>query len=195
MLVDDGGQKTNRARRMNKIASTSVGNATGASTSPHQALRQRHTGAGREGVRSRGLARRTRRQALGARRASSARRRHVRRRRRRRDQGARGGRRIDRHAVRIRARHPEAPGPVLRRRQRRVRSTLRSSSRSAISSRGAPRTIRNIFKVLGVFVRIVLARKLDPALTSNPVRLAMMDRLVRLPKPKDKPIVFLTCPT
>jgi integrase len=33
----------------------------------------------------------------------------------------------------------------------------------------APRTIRNVFKVLGQFIRIVRVRKLDPQLTSDPL--------------------------
>ena len=49
----------------------------------------------------------------------------------------------------------------------------------------SPRTIRNTFKVLGQFLRIVLVRELDPQLKSHPIRDAV-DRGFTLPsKPRE----------
>lgn len=78
--------------------------------------------------------------------------------------------------------------------------------RDALVAKGRePLTVRTIFKNFSLFFTTAIARKLDPELvkTGNPLRAAYEDRLLKMPEPRTKPIVYvsqadaeklLTCP-
>lgn len=55
----------------------------------------------------------------------------------------------------------------------------------------AARTVRNIFKDVGIAFKIVLGRGLDPKLTRHPVRQAFEAGLLALPSIEDAPIAYI----